>query len=83
MVIYLPPGYSKEQKHPVLYLLHGAGDDVIPALEARLLAAYLRGRTRVDVLVTPVLRHADVERRPGLRDAARLVGFWAGALEDD
>jgi enterochelin esterase-like enzyme len=27
MVLYLPPGYSKEHKYPVLYLLHGAGDD--------------------------------------------------------
>ena len=27
MVIYTPPGYSKETKYPVLYLLHGAGDD--------------------------------------------------------
>src|SRR5687768_5672439 len=27
MVVYLPPGYSKEIKYPVLYLLHGAGDD--------------------------------------------------------
>ncbi len=27
MVIYTPPGYSKDIKYPVLYLLHGAGDD--------------------------------------------------------
>jgi enterochelin esterase-like enzyme len=27
MVIYTPPGYTKEGKYPVLYLLHGAGDD--------------------------------------------------------
>src|SRR5262245_27406121 len=27
MVIYTPPGYSKETKYPVFYLLHGAGDD--------------------------------------------------------
>jgi enterochelin esterase-like enzyme len=27
MVVYLPPGYSKDKKYPVLYLLHGAGDD--------------------------------------------------------
>jgi enterochelin esterase-like enzyme len=27
MVVYLPPGYAKENKYPVLYLLHGAGDD--------------------------------------------------------
>lgn len=27
MVIYTPPGYSKDAKYPVLYLLHGIGDD--------------------------------------------------------
>jgi enterochelin esterase-like enzyme len=27
MTIYLPPGYSRDMKYPVLYLLHGAGDD--------------------------------------------------------
>jgi enterochelin esterase-like enzyme len=27
MVIYTPPGYSKDSKYPVLYLLHGIGGD--------------------------------------------------------
>jgi enterochelin esterase-like enzyme len=27
MMVYLPPGYSKDNKYPVLYLLHGAGDN--------------------------------------------------------
>ncbi len=27
MVIYTPPGYSKDRKYPVLYLLHGIGGD--------------------------------------------------------
>lgn len=27
MVIYTPPGYSRDRKYPVLYLLHGIGDD--------------------------------------------------------
>lgn len=27
MLVYTPPGYSKEHKYPVLYLLHGGGDD--------------------------------------------------------
>jgi enterochelin esterase-like enzyme len=27
MLVYLPPGYSNAVKYPVLYLLHGAGDD--------------------------------------------------------
>src|SRR5690606_4278689 len=26
-LIYTPPGYSKKQKYPVLYLLHGIGGD--------------------------------------------------------
>jgi len=26
-MVYTPPGYSKDAKYPVLYLLHGAGDD--------------------------------------------------------
>jgi enterochelin esterase-like enzyme len=27
MVIYTPPGYAKDRRYPVLYLLHGIGDD--------------------------------------------------------
>jgi enterochelin esterase-like enzyme len=27
MTVYLPPGYSKDTKYPVFYLLHGAGGD--------------------------------------------------------
>jgi enterochelin esterase-like enzyme len=26
MIVYTPPGYSKDHKYPVLYLLHGIGD---------------------------------------------------------
>ncbi len=27
MIVYMPPAYSKEKKYPVLYLLHGIGDN--------------------------------------------------------
>ncbi|HEX4793603.1 MAG TPA: alpha/beta hydrolase-fold protein [Humisphaera sp.] len=27
LTVYTPPGYSKDMKYPVLYLLHGSGDD--------------------------------------------------------
>src|SRR5258708_1266055 len=27
LILYMPPGYPKEGKYPVLYLLHGIGDD--------------------------------------------------------
>jgi dienelactone hydrolase len=75
----LSPERSPAPTAPV-YLLHGEADDVIPAAESRLLAAHLAGRTRVRLLVTPVLRHADVDRRPRPREAWRLVSFLAGVL---
>lgn len=27
LTVYMPPGYTKDKKYPVLYLLHGSGDD--------------------------------------------------------
>ncbi|MFN3664882.1 MAG: alpha/beta hydrolase-fold protein, partial [Sediminibacterium sp.] len=27
LLVYTPPGYSKNKKYPVLYLLHGIGGD--------------------------------------------------------
>jgi dienelactone hydrolase len=77
----LSPELSPTPRAPV-YLLHGTDDDVIPSQESRLLARHLEGRTRVELLVTPVIRHADVDRRAGLGDIARLVAFWAGALDE-
>jgi dienelactone hydrolase len=77
----LSPERSSAPSAPV-YLLHGADDDVIPPQESRFLARHLEGRTRVELLVTPLIRHADVDRRSGLGDIARLVGFWAGALDE-
>jgi dienelactone hydrolase len=77
----LSPELAPAPASPV-YLLHGADDTVIPSDESRHLADYLEGQTRVQLLVTPVIRHAEVARVPGLRDAARLVGFWAGALDE-
>lgn len=77
----LSPELSPAPRVPV-YLLHGADDDVIPSQESRLLAHHLEGRTRVELLVTPVIRHADVDRGSGFGDIARLIAFWAGALDE-
>lgn len=77
----LSPELSPPPGAPV-YLLHGADDDVIPAEEARLLARHLEGRTRVELLVTPLIRHADLDQASGLGDIARLVAFWVGALDE-
>jgi pimeloyl-ACP methyl ester carboxylesterase len=73
----LSPERSPAPTAPV-FLLHGAGDAVIPESESVALAGHLRhSRAReVHALITPLLRHADVEAAVRAGDAIRLVGFW-------
>lgn len=76
----LSPALSPPPLAPV-YLLHGAGDNVIPAAETTALA-----RTFTDLgvethaLVTPLITHAEVDRGAGARDVLGLVGFWSDVL---
>ena len=64
-----------------VFLLHGAGDNVIPMIETDRLAASLAGWTEVRALVTPLLMHADVAPEIQLRDAWRVVAFWKDVLD--
>jgi len=75
----LSPDRSPAPVAPV-YLLHGADDNVIPAIESELLAAHFRGKTRVRQLVGGFLTHVDVSGRPGLKDAWDMVVFWKDLL---
>jgi dienelactone hydrolase len=75
------PELSPPPSAPV-YLLHGADDTVIPAIEASLLAQALRPHTRVHLLVTPLITHAEVERRAHSGDIWNLVVFWTHLLEE-
>jgi pimeloyl-ACP methyl ester carboxylesterase len=62
------------------YLLHGAGDSVIPATETLWLAEDLpRGLLR-DELVSPALVHVELEGEPGAREKWALVHFMAEVL---
>jgi dienelactone hydrolase len=77
------PSLSPDRSPPptaAVYLLHGADDNVIPAVESQLLAAHLAGRTRVRVLLSGFLRHVDVTSRPTLADTWRMIAFWKSAL---
>jgi dienelactone hydrolase len=78
----LSPATAPPPSAPV-YLLHGADDNVIPAAEPVALAADLtrRGAT-AHVLATPLITHAEVDRASSIGDIFRLVGFWAGVLEN-
>lgn len=77
----LSPELSPPPSSPV-YLLHGADDTVIPAIEASLLAKALAPHTRVHLLATPLITHAEVDRRSHFGDIWSLVSFWTHLLEE-
>jgi dienelactone hydrolase len=77
----LSPDRSTPPSAPV-YLLHGADDNVIPAVESALLAEHLRGRTRVRQLLSGYLTHVDVAARPTMRDTWEMIAFWRAVLSE-
>lgn len=72
----LSPERSAPPRAPV-FLLHGTEDNVIPARESRHLYDHLAAHTRVRLLVSPLLTHADVDRRARLREGWGFITFWA------
>jgi dienelactone hydrolase len=63
-----------------VFLLHGTADSVIPSTETLALQAYLtaRGNPPVQVLLTPLVTHADARADVPLGDTWRLIRFWTG-----
>ena len=80
----LSPARSKTVTAPV-FLLHGADDNVVPAIESRRLATVLSRTAPVHLLVTSLITHAEVDRPPTAGEVWELIRFWravgaAGAL---
>lgn len=73
----LSPVRSPATQVPV-FLLHGADDNVIPSSESLELQRYLSaaGNTHVEVLLTPLLTHADAKPAARTGDLWRLISFW-------
>ena len=72
-----PHGHLSHLTVPV-YLLHGAGDNIIPAAETLWMESELPTTTLKAALISPVLSHIDVNGGyPGLLDNLRLVHFFA------
>jgi len=80
--IYLPPGYSKKTKYPVLYLLHGIGGDEYewlrdgghPAIILDNLIA--EGKTKPMIVVMPNGRAAkDDSRKGNIMSPEKVQGF--------
>jgi dienelactone hydrolase len=79
------PSVSPERAPPPsspVYLLHGADDTVIPALEASLLAQALRPHTKVHLLPTPLITHAEFDRGARVIEVWNLVSFWTKLLDE-
>ena len=72
------PTLSPERAVPPtapIFLLHGVDDNVIPSVETVLLAEHLKGKARVEGLLSGLITHAEVNRTRDLHRslAARQV----------
>ena len=76
-----PSGGLKTLKVPV-YLLHGEGDNVIPAAETLWMANDLPPTSLGAMLVSPVLSHVNLDGpSPGARDEWQLMHFFAQVMQ--
>ena len=75
-----PHGRLAGLRAPV-YLLHGAGDSVIPSTETLWLARDVPQGLVRDVLVSPAVVHVEIEGEPSAKEKFALVHFMAEVLD--
>ena len=76
-----PQGHLADLTVPV-YLLHGEGDNIIPAAETLWMESELPTTTLKAALISPVLSHLDLDGAgPSVTDNLRLVHFFALVLQ--
>ena len=72
-----PHGHLSQLTTPV-YLLHGAGDNIIPSAETEWMATELPAESLKAELISPVLSHINLDgANPTAMDQWRLVHFFA------
>ncbi len=66
-----------------VYLLHGIDDNVIPSVESEYIANDLRRvHTRVRLLLSGLISHAEADRPVHVLDVLQLASFWGDLLQD-
>jgi hypothetical protein len=63
-----------------IFLLHGVDDNVIPSVETVLLAEHLKGKARVQGLLSGLITHAEVNRTATSTEVWRLASFWRAIM---
>jgi dienelactone hydrolase len=76
----LSPEMATPPKAPI-FLLHGVDDNVIPSVETVLLAEHLKGKARVEGLLSGLITHAEVNRTATSTEVWRLARFWRDVME--
>ncbi len=78
------PSLSPERATPPtapIFLLHGVDDNVIPSVETVLLAEHLKGKARVEGLLSGLITHAEVNRTATSTEVWRLAKFWRDVMK--
>ncbi len=68
--------------HVPVYLLHGAGDSVIPPAETEWLASEVPPAWLRSALVSPAIQHVELQGEPTFSERFALVHFMAGILAE-
>jgi len=79
------PSLSPERAVPPVapvFLLHGVDDNVIPSVETVLLAEHLKGKVRVQGLLSGLITHAEVNRTATSTEVWRLASFWRAIMSE-
>jgi hypothetical protein len=78
----LSPERARSAPAAPIYLLHGAGDTVIPSVESVLLGDWLeRQGVSARVLLSRLITHAEVDQSAAATETWKLVSFWADVLQ--
>ena len=78
----LSPALAPPPAAPV-YLLHGYDDNIIPAAESVLLAEALEAKgAEVELLLSGLITHAQVNTSATAADAWKLIRFWTNILQE-
>ncbi|WP_394837099.1 hypothetical protein LVJ94_09345 [Pendulispora rubella] len=76
-----PRGHLAGVRVPI-FLLHGAGDSVIPPSETSWLATEVPAGYLKNALISPAVQHVELQGEPSVSDRWALVHFMAQILEE-